>query len=82
MFRFVPNFFWQIFSQAVLVNGTLYVSGQLGIDPSSGELASGGVEAETRQALLNLGAILKAAGGDFGNGRALKKNFNFSFQHI
>jgi len=49
------------YSQAVLTNGTLYVSGQLGIDAATGELQSG-VEAQTRQALQNMGYILEAAG--------------------
>ncbi|XP_037068447.1 2-iminobutanoate/2-iminopropanoate deaminase-like [Pollicipes pollicipes] len=49
------------YSQAVLVNDTLYVSGQLGIDATSGELCQG-VEAQTRQALENMGHILHEAG--------------------
>uniref|UniRef100_A0A915K681 Endoribonuclease L-PSP n=1 Tax=Romanomermis culicivorax TaxID=13658 RepID=A0A915K681_ROMCU len=56
------------YSQAVRVNDTLYISGQLGVDPTTNEAAPGGVEAECRQALLNIGNILKAAGGDFKNG--------------
>lgn len=60
--------FISAFSQAVLVNGTLYVSGQLGLDPNTTELVSGGIEAECRQALNNLGAILKAAGANYGDG--------------
>jgi len=55
------------YSQAVLVNGTLYVSGQLGMDPETGNLVSGGVEEQCRQALQNMGAILKAAGADYNN---------------
>lgn len=51
------------------MNGTLYVSGQLGIDPKTSELVSGGVEEQARQALQNMGAILKAAGADYGNGK-------------
>jgi 2-iminobutanoate/2-iminopropanoate deaminase len=50
------------YSQAVLVGSTLYVSGQLGLDPSSGRLVEGGAEAQARQALLNIRAILSAAG--------------------
>jgi 2-iminobutanoate/2-iminopropanoate deaminase len=50
------------YSQALRVGGTLYVSGQLGIDPASGALVQGGVVAEAHQALKNLGAILAAAG--------------------
>ncbi|XP_068425921.1 2-iminobutanoate/2-iminopropanoate deaminase-like [Clinocottus analis] len=50
------------YSQAVLVDRTLYVSGQLGMSPASGQLVGGGVQAQTRQALVNMGEILKAAG--------------------
>ena len=49
------------YSQAVAHNGFLFVSGQLGLDPVSGEMA-GGIEAQTRQALNNLLAVLRAAG--------------------
>ena len=44
----------------------VYTSGQLGLSPASGELVSGGVEAETHQAIENLSAILKAAGCELG----------------
>ncbi len=50
------------YSQAVQAGGMLFVSGQIPIDPASGELVQGGVEAETRQVLNNLKAILEAAG--------------------
>ena len=50
------------YSAGVIHNGLLYVSGQLSIDPATGEVPEGGVAAETRQALLNLEAVLKAAG--------------------
>ncbi|XP_013861084.1 ribonuclease UK114 [Austrofundulus limnaeus] len=55
------------YSQAVVVNGTVYISGQLGMDVASGQLVDGGVQAQTRQALLNMGEILKAAGCNFNN---------------
>ncbi|NXJ14152.1 RIDA deaminase, partial [Odontophorus gujanensis] len=55
------------FSQAVLVDRTMYIAGQVGIEPSSGQLVSGGVKEEAKQALKNLGEILKAAGCDYGN---------------
>ncbi|XP_051015420.1 2-iminobutanoate/2-iminopropanoate deaminase [Acomys russatus] len=55
------------YSQAVLVDRTVYVSGQLGIDPSTGQLVPGGAGEEAKQALKNLGEILKAAGCDFTN---------------
>ena len=50
------------FSQAVRAGSTLYLSGQLAIDPASGELVKGGIEAQTRQVLENLKAVLGAAG--------------------
>lgn len=50
------------YSQAIVFNGMLYSAGQLGLDPQSGEMVAGGVEAQTRQALENLAAILEAAG--------------------
>ncbi|KAE8599322.1 hypothetical protein XENTR_v10017141 [Xenopus tropicalis] len=55
------------FSQAVVVDKTMYVSGQLGMDPSSGQLVAGGVKNEAKQALVNMGEILKAAGCDYSN---------------
>ncbi|XP_037549659.1 2-iminobutanoate/2-iminopropanoate deaminase isoform X1 [Nematolebias whitei] len=55
------------YSQAVVVNGTMYISGQLGMDVASGQLVDGGVQAQARQALVNMGEILKAAGCDYNN---------------
>ncbi|KAJ8013411.1 hypothetical protein DPEC_G00052990 [Dallia pectoralis] len=55
------------YSQAVVVDRTMYVSGQLGMDPASGQLVEGGVGAQTRQALVNMGEILKEAGGGYNN---------------
>ncbi|XP_032979417.1 2-iminobutanoate/2-iminopropanoate deaminase-like [Rhinolophus ferrumequinum] len=55
------------YSQAVLVDRTIYISGQIGMDPSSGQLVPGGVTEEAKQALKNTGEILKAAGCDFTN---------------
>lgn len=52
-------------SQAVVHGDTVYVSGQTGVDPETGEMVEGGVEAETRQALENVSAILAAAGTSF-----------------
>jgi 2-iminobutanoate/2-iminopropanoate deaminase len=49
------------YSQAILVGNTLYCSGQIAIDPKTGELVKGDIEAEARQVLQNLGAVLKAA---------------------
>ena len=53
------------FSPGILAGNTLYVSGHLGRDPVSSRLVSGGIEAETRQALANSREVLKAAGMDF-----------------
>jgi 2-iminobutanoate/2-iminopropanoate deaminase len=53
------------YSPGILVNDTLYLSGQLGRDPATARLVPGGIEAETRQALTNLGEVLRAAGMDF-----------------
>lgn len=50
------------YSQAVKVAPFLFCAGQLGLDPVSGQLVSGGIEAETRQALVNIDAVLAAAG--------------------
>jgi len=47
------------YSQALSSNGLLFLSGQLGIDPKTGEIVSGGVEAETHQIFKNLTAVLK-----------------------
>lgn len=55
------------YSQAVLVDRTIYISGQIGMDPASGQLVPGGVVEEAKQALTNMGEILKAAGCDFTN---------------
>jgi 2-iminobutanoate/2-iminopropanoate deaminase len=53
------------YSQAIEVSSTLYVSGQLGLDPSTGQMVPGGVREQTEQALKNIGAILNAAGYEF-----------------
>lgn len=53
------------YSQAVKVNGMLFVSGQIPIIPATGELESGGIKQETEQVMQNLKAILKEAGADF-----------------
>lgn len=55
------------YNQAVLANDTLYISGQIGIDPATGELVEGGVDEETKQAMKNLEAILKEADMTFEN---------------
>jgi len=49
------------YSQAVLAGGLIFISGQLGIDPQTGELKQG-IEEQTRQALINISHILAQAG--------------------
>ena len=51
------------YSQAVKVGDTVYISGQIPLDPATGELVSGDIEAEIRRAFDNLKAIAVAAGG-------------------
>ena len=53
------------YSQATLVNGTLYCSGQIAIDPKTGSMITSSLEAETERVLENLGAVLHAVGMDF-----------------
>lgn len=50
------------YSAANRFGNLVFTSGQLGIDPQTGDLASGGIEAETRQALTNVQHVLEAAG--------------------
>ena len=54
------------YSQAVVYNGLVYVSGQLSIDPLTGEKRLGSIEEQTEQVLNNISEILKAAGSDLG----------------
>ena len=49
------------YSQAIVTDGFVFCSGQLGLDPASGELADG-IEAQTDRAMRNLSAVLDAAG--------------------
>ncbi len=58
------------YAQAVRAGGFLFASGQIGLDPATGRMAEGGVEAETRRALRNLAAVLEAGGS--GLGRVLR----------
>lgn len=53
------------YSQAVEANGTLYVSGQIPIDPMTGKVVEGGIAEQTTQVMKNIGAILNAAGYSF-----------------
>jgi 2-iminobutanoate/2-iminopropanoate deaminase len=52
------------YSQAVKVGNMVYTAGQLGLDPATGKLVEGGIEAQTRQVLRNIQAVLAAAGSD------------------
>ena len=53
------------YAQAVAAGGFLYTSGQIPLDPKSGEMVGGGFEAQARQVLANLRAVLAAAGCEF-----------------
>jgi 2-iminobutanoate/2-iminopropanoate deaminase len=53
------------YSQAIRADGTLFCSGQLGLDPATGEFVAGDVEAQAEQALRNLVAVLEVAGLTF-----------------
>ena len=53
------------YSQGIEAGGLVFLSGQIPLDPASGEMVAGGVEAQTRQVLVNLKAVLNAAGLDF-----------------
>ena len=53
------------YSQGVGYGGLFFFSGQIAIDPDTGELVDGGVELQTRQVMANLEAVLEAAGLDF-----------------
>ncbi|TVQ13473.1 MAG: RidA family protein [Balneolaceae bacterium] len=53
------------YSQAVVHNNMVYCSGQIGLDPASGEFAGDSVAAQTRQVMLNLGSVLRQSGSSF-----------------
>lgn len=53
------------YSQAIVLNGMLYASGQLGINPATGDLAGEDFASQAEQSLKNVKAILEAAGTDF-----------------
>lgn len=50
------------YSQGIKANGFVFASGQIGREPATTEIVSGGIEAETERAILNLKAVLEAAG--------------------
>jgi 2-iminobutanoate/2-iminopropanoate deaminase len=53
------------YSQAVVANGFVFASGQIGLDPATGQMVPGGIEKETERVLANLRAVLEAAGASF-----------------
>ena len=53
------------YSQAVEANGTLFISGQIAINPETGKLVEGGITDQTQQVFRNIGAILNEAGYSF-----------------
>ncbi len=56
------------YSQAVIAeNGMIFTAGQIAIDPATGNIVEGGIQVQTRRAMENLKAILKAAGSDLEN---------------
>ncbi len=55
------------YSQGIVVNGIAYFSGQIPIDPATGEIAGKTIEEQTEQSCRNVGALLKAAGTSFDN---------------
>jgi 2-iminobutanoate/2-iminopropanoate deaminase len=55
------------YSQAIVYNNTLYISGQIAIDPETGELVLDNIEEETHRVLRNISALLEQAGSSFNN---------------
>lgn len=55
------------YSQAVEANGTLYISGQIPVDPATGKIVEGGITEQTAQVMKNIEAVLKSAGFTFSN---------------
>ena len=55
------------YAQGNIVNGLLFASGQIALDPSTGALVGATIEEQTAQVMKNIGALLAAAGTDFGH---------------
>jgi len=55
------------YNQSVMVGDTLYISGQIAIDPATGNMITDDIESETQQVMKNLGAILRKADMDYEN---------------
>ena len=53
------------YSQAVYIDDVLYLAGQIALDPATGQLVAGGIEAQTQRVMQNLGAVLEASGFSF-----------------
>lgn len=81
------------YSQAIEVNGTLYISGQVPIDPQTAQVVNGDITVQTEQVMKNIGAILEAAGysyadvvkstcllSDMGNFKAMNEVYGKYYQ--
>lgn len=55
------------YSQAIVAGGMVFTAGQIPLDPRTGEMADGGIEAQTEQVMRNLSAVLEAAGASLGS---------------
>ena len=55
------------YSQAVLIENTLYISGQIALDANTGELEMESIQKETKKVMDNLGAVLNEVGADYSN---------------
>ena len=55
------------YSQAMILNGVLFTSGQIPVDPATGEISGDNIEAQAEQVMKNLGEVLKEAGSSFEN---------------
>lgn len=53
------------YNQAIVANGFVFVAGQLGLDPATGQIVEGGITEQTERVFANLRAILEAAGSSF-----------------
>jgi enamine deaminase RidA (YjgF/YER057c/UK114 family) len=66
-------------SQAVVVDSTVYLSGVLGLDPSTNKLVDGNTVAQAKQAFINLKNILEAANSSYENGNVRLYNHRTNF---
>ena len=55
------------YSQAMILNGVLFTSGQIPVDPATGEISGDAIEVQAEQVMKNLGEVLKEAGSSFEN---------------